>query len=73
MNVWIVRIPETENGRTMGFVLLAEVIHGYMGKSIMKGFWKIMYNEALAGWNTDEKSTTAQMGLRRVEKLWMNF
>ncbi len=32
-----------------------------------------MYNEALAGWNTDEKTTTAQMGLHRVEKLWMNF
>lgn len=40
---------------------------------VISGYDNGMYNEALAGWNTDEKPTTAQMGLHRIEKLWMNF
>ena len=39
----------------------------------MSGYDNPLYNEALAGWNTDEKKTTAQMGKHRVEKLWFNF
>lgn len=40
---------------------------------IISGYDNDLYNTELHGWRTDEKATTAQMGLRRVEKLWMNF
>ena len=32
-----------------------------------------MYNDMLRGWVTDEKSTIAQMGLHRTEKIYMNY
>lgn len=32
-----------------------------------------LYNAELKGWETDEKPTTAQMGLHRTEKLYMNY
>lgn len=40
---------------------------------IISGYDNELYNSRLKGWRTAEKSTTAQMGLHRVEKLWMNF
>ncbi len=40
---------------------------------ILSGYNDELYNDALSGWNTAEKKTTAQMGKHRVEKLWMNF
>lgn len=40
---------------------------------VISGYDNDMYNDALAGWWTDEKTTTAQMGLRRVEKIWANY
>lgn len=40
---------------------------------VLSGYDNEMYNAALADWHTDEKETTAQMGLHRTEKLWMNF
>lgn len=32
-----------------------------------------LYNDYLKGWYTAEKKTTAQMGLQRTEKLYMNY
>lgn len=40
---------------------------------VLSGYDSPLYNEELAGWRTDEKDTTAQMGLHRTEKIWMNF
>lgn len=52
---------------------LLEAIKKSKSMIVISGYDNGMYNEALAGWNTDEKPTTAQMGLHRIEKLWMNF
>lgn len=40
---------------------------------VISGYDSELYNDMLKGWRTDEKLTTAQMGLHRTEKLWMNF
>lgn len=40
---------------------------------IISGYDNELYNEALAGWDTATKNTTAQMGLHRTEKIWANF
>lgn len=40
---------------------------------IISGYDSDLYNTELNDWRTDEKITTAQMGLKRIEKLWMNF
>lgn len=40
---------------------------------VLSGYDNELYNNELKGWYTDEKVTTAQMGLKRTEKLWMNF
>ena len=40
---------------------------------ILSGYDSELYNDMLSGWCTAEKKTTAQMGLHRVEKIWMNF
>lgn len=40
---------------------------------VLSGYDSELYNDYLAGWRTAEKNTTAQMGVHRVEKLWMNF
>ena len=40
---------------------------------VLSGYDNELYNNELKGWYTDEKVTTAQMGLKRIEKLWMNF
>ncbi|MCM1392086.1 MAG: DNA adenine methylase, partial [Ruminococcus sp.] len=42
-------------------------------KVIISGYDSEMYNEILKDWRTDEIATTAQMGLHRTEKIWMNF
>lgn len=42
-------------------------------KVIISGYDSEMYNEVLKDWQTDEIVTTAQMGLHRTEKIWMNF
>lgn len=39
----------------------------------ISGYDNDLYNSELSDWNTAEKETTAQMGLHRTEKLWMNF
>lgn len=40
---------------------------------VLSGYDNDLYNAELRGWRTDVKPTTAQMGLHRVEKIWMNF
>lgn len=40
---------------------------------ILSGYDNDLYNSELSDWYTAEKITTAQMGLHRTEKLWMNF
>ena len=42
-------------------------------KIVLSGYDNNLYNDVLGDWYTDIKQTTAQMGLHRVEKLWMNF
>lgn len=42
-------------------------------KIILSGYDSGLYNKMLKGWYTDEIVTTAQMGLHRTEKLWMNY
>lgn len=40
---------------------------------ILSGYDNDLYNEMLPDWCTAVKNTTVQMGLHRVEKIWMNF
>lgn len=40
---------------------------------ILSGYDSELYNDMLSDWFTAERGTTAQMGLHRTEKLWMNF
>lgn len=40
---------------------------------VISGYDNELYNRTLSGWYTDQKQTTAQMGLRRTEKIWANF
>lgn len=54
-------------------IKLLEVLKESKSKIVLSGYDNPLYDEALAGWNTDEKKTTAQMGKHRVEKLWFNF
>lgn len=42
-------------------------------KIVISGYDAPLYNEMLAGWNTDQTKAIAQMGLPRVEKIWFNF
>lgn len=52
---------------------LLEAITKSKSKVIISGYDNPLYNEHLSGWKSDEIKTTAQMGLYRVEKIWMNF
>ncbi len=52
---------------------LLEVILNSKSKIILSGYDNDLYNSTLVDWNTDKKETTAQMGLHRTEKIWMNF
>ncbi len=52
---------------------LLDVLKNTKSKVILSGYDSDLYNDALSDWNTAEIQTTAQMGLPRVEKLWMNF
>lgn len=54
-------------------VKLLEALKESKSKIILSGYDNPLYNVTLIGWNTDEKKTTAQMGLPRVEKVWFNF
>lgn len=52
---------------------LLSVLKESKSKIILSGYDSKLYNTELSGWFTAEKETIAQMGLHRVEKLWMNF
>ncbi len=54
-------------------IRLLEILKSSKSKIILSGYDNELYNEALKDWYTDQKETTAQMGLPRTEKLWMNF
>ncbi|MBR4295737.1 MAG: DNA adenine methylase [Clostridia bacterium] len=40
---------------------------------VLSGYDNNLYNSELREWRTAEKLTTAQMGVHRTEKIWMNF
>lgn len=52
---------------------LLKVLKASKSKIILSGYDNDLYNSELHDWTTTEKETTAQMGLHRTEKLWMNF
>ncbi len=52
---------------------LLKVLKESKSKIILSGYDNQLYNEMLCDWYTDAKTTTAQMGLHRTEKIWMNY
>lgn len=66
-NIYAVEMSDDKHIR------LLNVIKDSKSKIILSGYDNDLYNSELKGWFTAEKQTTAQMGLHRVEKLWMNF
>lgn len=52
---------------------LLNVIKQSKSKIIISGYDNELYNSELTGWVTDTKMTMAQMGLHRIEKIWMNY
>lgn len=54
-------------------VKLLEMLKRSKSKVVLSGYDSPVYNTVLKGWYTDTKETTAQMGLHRTEKLWLNF
>ena len=54
-------------------VELLDVLKKSNSQIVLSGYDNVLYNRELKDWFTAEKQTTAQMGLHRTEKLWMNF
>ena len=52
---------------------LLQALKASKAKVILSAYDNELYNSELQGWYTDERITTAQMGLKRTEKLYMNF
>ena len=52
---------------------MLDLLKNSKSKVILSGYDNELYNSHLKDWFTAEKGTTAQMGLHRTEKLWMNF
>lgn len=52
---------------------MLEILKQSKSKIILSGYDNDLYNDMLPDWRTDTKATTAQMGLHRTEKIWMNF
>lgn len=52
---------------------LLQALQESKSKIILSGYDSQLYNESLQGWQTVEIETIAQMGLKRKEKLWVNF
>lgn len=52
---------------------LLETLKQSKSMVVLSGYDNDLYNKMLIDWRTDEKPTTAQMGLHRIEKIWMNF
>ena len=54
-------------------IMLLDALTQSKAQIVISGYDNHLYNEMLSGWYTDELETTAQMGLHRTEKVWMNF
>ncbi len=54
-------------------VELLELIKQSKSKVCLSAYDNELYNEYLKNWYTDEKKTTAQAGLHRTEKIYMNY
>ena len=52
---------------------LLELVKESNAKIVLSSYDNEMYNDALHGWAVATKSTTAQSGARRVEKIYMNY
>lgn len=52
---------------------MLDLIKKSKSKIILSGYDNDLYNTELCDWIVVEKATTAQFGIFRVEKLWMNF
>ena len=52
---------------------LLKVLKENKSKIVISGYDNPMYNRLLVDWDIDEIVTTAQMGLKRTEKIWLNF
>ena len=52
---------------------LLEVLLASESKVIISGYESELYDSMLREWHKEKKSTTAQMGVHRTEKIWMNF
>ncbi len=50
-----------------------ELVLKSKSKICLSAYDSELYNEKLKGWYTAEKSTIAQMGKHRIEKLYMNY
>ena len=57
----------------MQHVELLQLITQSKSKICLSAYDNELYNEILKGWYTAEKKTTAQNGLPRTEKLYMNY
>lgn len=58
---------------TAQHIEMLKLIKSSKSKVVLSGYDNDLYNSKLSDWNTVERETTAQMGLHRTEKLWMNF
>lgn len=56
-----------------GHEQLLRLILKSKSKIIISSYDNELYNDTLKGWFTSVKSTVAQMGLHRTEKIYMNF
>lgn len=52
---------------------MIDLVRSNKSKIILSGYDNELYNSALNDWQTAELKTTAQFGLHRTEKIWMNF
>lgn len=52
---------------------LLELVLKSKSKICLSAYDSELYNEKLKDWYTDEKQTTAQMGLHRTEKFYINY
>lgn len=54
-------------------IRLLEVLIKSKSKVLISGYASELYDSMLKGWRSETKSTTAQMGLHREEKIYMNY
>lgn len=66
-NMYKCEMSDTEH------IELLSLLKESKSKIIISGYDNELYNTVLEGWFTNQKKTTAQMGLHRTEKIWMNY